>query len=101
MSLKSRREDATVAVITAMTIVIAVTIIAVGVWNVASDHGCDSFLRPVNGWLDAGMLHLALVPLSSAPSVLETGQGMAVTFFAKLKAAKTTGRWGSAPLLPS
>lgn len=75
VSPKSRREDATVAVITAMTIVIAVAIIAVGVWNVASGHGCDSFLRPVNGWPDAGMLHLALLPLSSTPSVLETGQG--------------------------
>lgn len=76
MSLKSQQEDATVAVITAMTIVIAVAIIAVGVWNVASGHGRDNFsLRPVNGWLDAGMRNLALRPLSPTPSMLETGQG--------------------------
>lgn len=76
VSLTSRQEDATVAVITAMTIVTAVAIVAVEVWNVASGHGCDNFsLRPLNGWLDAGMLNLALLPLSSTPSMLDTGQG--------------------------
>lgn len=76
VSPTSRQEDATVAVITAMTIVTAVAIVAVEVWNVASGHSCDNFsLRPLNGWLDAGMLNLALLPLSSTPSMLETGQG--------------------------
>lgn len=54
-----------------MAAVAAVAIVAVDVWNVASGPGCDSFpLRPLNG-----MLNLPLLPLSSAPSVLDTGQG--------------------------